>query len=341
MSSLFAWWSGLSWAQPWCLLLLLGLPILAVLKGGRGAAPAVVFSSLQPLRAVGKVRRSRRGAWLTMLLLFVLATLIVALARPRLSKTINQVEASGIDIMLALDVSRSMLAEDFTVGGERANRLDAVKQVTQKFIEGRPNDRIGITCFAGRPYLVSPLTLDHDWLLQNLERVRIGLVEDGTAIGSAVASAANRLKDKEAKSKIVVLLTDGDNNAGKITPPTAAEAAKALGIKVYTIGAGTRGFAPMPMRDMFGRTQYRNVKVDVDEDTLKKIASISGGAFYRATDTKTLGEIFEQIDKLEKSTVEMSQYRQYRELFPMLLQVGLALLVLQVVLEQTVGRRLP
>jgi len=332
---------ALSFAQPWLLLLLLLVPLLALLQGGRGAAPAVVFSSLQPLRALGKVRRSRRGAWLTSLLLFSLALLIVALARPRQGKTISQVQASGIDIMLALDVSRSMLAEDFTVGGERANRLDAVKQVTQKFIEGRPNDRIGILCFAGRPYLVSPLTLDHDWLLQNLERVRIGLVEDGTAIGSAIASAANRLKDKEAKSRIVVLLTDGDNNAGKVKPTDAAEAAKALGIKVYSVGAGTRGFAPVPMRDMFGRTVYRNVKVDVDEETLKKVAAISGAEFYRATDTKTLGEIFEQIDKLEKSTVELSQYRQYRDLFPWFLGSGFALLALQVVLAQSVGRRLP
>jgi Ca-activated chloride channel family protein len=330
-----------SFAQPLWLLALLLIPVLAMLRGGRGAAAAVVFSSLQPLQALGKVRRSRRGAWLTSLLLLALALLVVALARPRQGKTISQVQASGIDIMLALDVSRSMLAEDFTVGGERANRLDAVKEVTQKFIEGRPNDRIGITCFAGRPYLVSPLTLDHDWLLKNLERVRIGLVEDGTAIGSAIASSANRLKDKEAKSKIVVLLTDGDNNAGKITPPTAAEAAKALGIKVYTIGAGTRGFAPMPMRDMFGRTVYRNVKVDVDEDTLKKIASVSGAEFYRATDTKTLNEIFQQIDKLEKSTVELSQYKQYRDLFPWFLGSGFVLLALQVVLAESVGRRLP
>jgi Ca-activated chloride channel family protein len=333
--------SPVTFAHPWLLLLLLLLPLLALLQGGRGAAPAVIFSSLKPLKAHGKVRRSRMGGWLTSLLLFALALFIVALARPQSGKVISHVEASGIDIMLALDVSRSMLAEDFTVGGERANRLAAVKQVTQKFIEGRPNDRIGILCFAGRPYIVSPLTLDHDWLLQNLERVKIGLVEDGTAIGSALASAANRLKDKEAKSKIVVLLTDGDNNAGKVTPITAAEAAQALGIKIYTIGAGTRGFAPMPVQDMFGRTMYRNVKVDVDEDTLKKIADVSKGQFYRATDTKTLNQIFEQIDSLEKSKVEMSQYTQYRDLFPWFLAAGLGLLALQVALAQTFGRKLP
>ncbi len=337
------WWrdGSVTFANPWLLLLWLLLPLLALLQGGRGAAPAVIFSSLKPLRALGQIRRSRVGGWLTSLLLLALALLITGLARPQSGTVISHVEASGIDIMLALDVSRSMLAEDFTVGGERVNRLVAVKQVTEKFIEGRPNDRIGILCFAGRPYLVSPLTLDHDWLLQNLERVKIGLVEDGTAIGSAIASSANRLKDKEAKSKIIVLLTDGDNNAGKVTPATAAEAAKALGIKVYTIGAGTRGFAPMPMQDMFGRTVYRNVKVEVDEETLKKIAEVSSGQFYRATDTKTLNQIFEQIDKLEKSTVELSQYKQYRDLFPWFLASGFGLLILQVALAQSVGRRLP
>ena len=334
--------SPLSFAHPWLLLLLFTLPILALLQGARGAAPAVIFSSLRPLHAVGRVRRSRIGGWLTTLLLFALALFIVALARPQMGKTISKVEASGIDIMLALDVSGSMLAEDFTIGGERASRLEVVKQVTQKFIEERPNDRIGILCFAGRPYLVSPLTLDHDWLLQNLERVKIGMVEDGTAIGSAIASAANKLiKVKDSKSRIVVLLTDGDNNSGKVSPATAAEAAKALGIKVYTIGAGTNGFAPMPMQDLFGRRVYRNMKVDVDEETLKKVADLTNARFYRATDTKTLEQIFVQIDKLEKSTVELKQYQQYRDLFPWLQASGVGLLALQLILAESVGRRLP
>ena len=323
------------------LLFLLLLPLLALLAGARGAAPAVTFSSLAPLRASGKVRRAKRGNILLSLLLLGLALLIVALARPQAGRTLSRVQASGIDIMLAIDVSRSMLAEDLSIGNQRANRLEAVKNVTQKFIENRPNDRIGITCFAGRPYLVSPLTLDHDWLLQNLERVRIGLVEDGTAIGSAIASASNRLKDKEAKSKIVVLLTDGDNNSGKVTPATAAEAAKALGIKVYTVGAGTRGYAPVPVQDMFGRTVYQNVKVEVDEKTLTEIATLTDAKYFRATDGKSLEEIFEQIDQLEKSTVELDQYKQYRDLFAWFLTPGFALIALEILLGQTIWRRLP
>ena len=332
---------SLNFTQPWLLLLLLLLPLLAWLAGARGNAPAVTFSSLAPLRASGKVRRAKRGSILLSLLLLGLALLIVALARPQLGRTLSRVQASGIDIMLAIDVSRSMMAEDLSIGNQRANRLEAVKSVTQKFIEARPNDRIGITCFAGRPYLVSPLTLDHDWLLQNLERVRIGLVEDGTAIGSAIASASNRLKDKEAKSTIVVLLTDGDNNSGKVTPATAAEAAKALGIKVYTVGAGTRGYAPVPVPDMFGRTVYQNVKVEVDEKTLTEIATLTDAKYFRATDGKSLGEIFEQIDKLEKSTVELDQYKQYRDLFAWFLVPGFALVALEMLLGQTIWRRLP
>lgn len=333
-------WETFAFAYPWLLLLLLVLPVLAILQGARGAAPAVVFSSLAPLRELGEARRAKAGGWRSSLLLVALAPLIVGLARPQQGRTISHVEASGIDIMLALDVSRSMLAEDFTIGNQRVNRVEAVKKVTEQFIEGRPNDRIGIIAFAGRPYLVSPLTLDHDWLLQNLERVKIGLVEDGTAIGSAIASAANRLKDRESKSRIVVLLTDGDNNAGKVPPATAAEAAKALGIKVYTIAAGTRGLARMPVV-MFGQKVYQNVRVTVDEEALTQIAKLTDAQFYRATDSKSLAQIFAQIDKLEKSTMTLSQYKQVRELFPWFLSAGAALLGLNLLLEQTAWRRLP
>ena len=333
--------SGLSFAQPQFLWLLLLVPLLAWLKGKFGGTPGVLFSTTKTVAKIGGRRRSRAGDFLTGLLYLALIALILALARPQEGKTITRTQASGVDIMLVIDVSRSMLAEDFTIGGQRANRLEAVKQVTETFIRERPNDRIGIVAFAGRPYLVSPLTLDHDWLRQNLERTRIGLVEDGTAIGSALASASNRLKDKEAKSKLVVLLTDGDNNMGRVSPVTAAEAAQALGIKVYTIGSGSRGNAPYPVGDAFGRTVYRQIPVEFDEEILKQIAATTGGSYFRATDTQSLQGIFDEIDELEKSEVEVQKVAQYKDLFPWFVLAGAVLLAAETVLGQTIWRRLP
>lgn len=333
--------TAMTFAQPGFLWLLLVIPVLSWLKGKIGGTPGVMFSTTRTIAKIGGRRRSRAGDFLTGLLYLALVCLIVALARPQLGKTITRTQASGVDIMLVIDVSRSMLAEDFTIGSHRANRLDAVKQVTEKFIKERPNDRIGIVAFAGRPYLVSPLTLDHDWLITNLERIRIGLVEDGTAIGSALASASNRLKDKEAKSKIVVLLTDGDNNMGRVTPLTAAEAASALGIKVYTIGSGSRGTAPFPFVDSFGRTVYRQVPVEFDEEILQQIAAMTGGSYFRATDTQSLQHIFDEIDQLEKSQVEIQKVAQYRDLFAWFVFAGTVLLAMETFLGQTVWRRLP
>ncbi len=332
---------GMSFAHPWYLTGLLVIPVLAWLRGRLGGTPGVVFSSTAVLEKVGARRRSRAGDFLTGLSYFALAALILAVARPQLGRTITRTQASGVDIMLVLDVSGSMLAEDFTIGTQRANRLEAVRMVTERFINSRPGDRLGIIAFAGRPYLVSPLTLDHEWLIRNLDRIRIGLVEDGTAIGSALASAANRLKDKPAESKLIVLLSDGDNNAGKIQPLTAAEAAKALGIRVYTVGAGSRGMAPFPFKDPFGRTQYRQVNMEFDETSLQQIASITGGKYFRATDTKSLEAVFKDIDKLERSTVEVEQVVHYRDLFPWFLLGAFGFLGLEMLLSQTVWRRLP
>lgn len=335
------WLSEFSFAHPWLLLLLLGIPVLAWLKGKFGGTAAVTFSTTSMLAEIGSRQRNRAGAFLAGLSYLALALFIIALARPQLGRVTTRVQATGVDIMLVLDVSRSMLAEDFTIGNSRSNRIDAVKLVTEQFIRQRPNDRIGLVAFAGRPYLVSPLTLDHDWLIRNLERLRIGLVEDGTAIGSAIASAANRLKDKEAKTKLIVLLTDGDNNAGKVQPLTAAEAAKALGIRIYTIGAGTEGEAPFPLQNAFGRTVYRNVLVKFDEKTLGEIATITDGQYFRATDTNSLRKIFSEIDKMEKTKVEVERTAQYRDLFQYVLIPGIACLLLEILLSQTVWRRLP
>ena len=333
--------TNFGFAQPaW--LWLLALPALLAFRLGRtGGAPAVVYSSTSILQGIGRLRPARAGAFSGALLLLAGTCAVLALARPQLSNTLTEVEASGIDIMIALDVSRSMLTEDFTIDNTRASRVDAIKEITQRFIDARPNDRIGMLAFAGRPYLVSPPTLDHAWLIDNLDRVKIGLVEDGTAIGSAIVSAANRLKNREAKSRIIVLLSDGDNNAGRVNPNTAAEAAKALGLKVYTIGVGTNGIAPVPMTDMFGRTVYRNQQVEFDEQTLRQVATVAEGTFFRADSSQALEGIYAQIDKLEKSTVKVNKYREYRDLFRQFVGTGAACLGLYLALSQLLWRRLP
>jgi len=342
--------TALTFARPWLLLLLLAIPLLAYLRGKAGPAAALTFSSTTMLHALGKQSAARAGKFLRALLFAALAVLVLGLARPQLGRSLTQVEASGIDIMVVLDVSNSMLVKDFTIGGEEATRLDAVREVTRKFIEGRPNDRIGMIAFGAQPYVVSPMTLDHDWLLQNLDRVRIGMIEGSTAIGSAMAAAGNRLNDKHAKSRAIVLLTDGDNNAGKISPNTAAEALKTLGIKFYAIGIGTNGVAPFPMgdpitgktlTDALGNVLYRMAPVSFNETGLREVTKIAEGKFFRATDTKSLEQIYADIDKLEKSTVSVKKYQQYRDLFPLCLMGGAGLLLGQMLLSQTIWKKLP
>lgn len=326
---------------PSFLWLLALLPLLAVLRGRRGPVAAVKYSSADIARQVARETRSRAGRWLAPLSLFAFAFMIIAIARPQLGHSTSTVEASGVDMILAIDCSGSMEALDFKLEGESANRLDVAKSVVAKFIDARPNDRIGLVGFAGAPYLVSPLTLDHDWLQQNLNRVQIGTVEDGTAIGAALATSVNRLREQPGKSKIVVLLTDGQNNAGKIMPETAAQAAKALGVKVYTIGAGVRGEAPVPVTDVFGNKRLAMAKVDVDEDTLKKIAEETGGKFFRATDTQSLQDIYGQIDRLEKTTHQLKKFEHHTELFAFAVLPALALLGVSLGLEHTRFLRLP
>ncbi len=270
-----------------------------------------------------------------------LILLIIALSRPVSPVADSRIESEGIDIVLAIDCSTSMLAEDFKLGASRQNRLEVVKSVVKDFIKGRNSDRVGITAFAARAYTVCPLTLDYGWLIENLSRVRTGMIEDGTAIGSGLASALNRLKDSKAKSRVVILLTDGRNNTGDIAPSTAAEAAKALGIKVHTIGAGTKGLAPYPVKDFFGNTGYQSIKIDIDEDTLKDIAAKTQGRYFRATDTESLREIYKEIDRMEKTRIEEKGYLEYNELFPYFLWPGIGLLLLEVVLGNTILRKLP
>ncbi|PCI94203.1 MAG: aerotolerance regulator BatA [Flavobacteriales bacterium] len=239
-----------------------------------------------------------------------IAALITALARPQTSLSWQDVTTEGIDIAIALDISGSMLAEDF-----KPNRLEASKQVAMDFISERPYDRIGLVVYAGESFTQCPLTTDHDVLLNLFDGIQNGMIEDGTAIGMGLATSVSRLKDSEAISKVVILLTDGSNNRGSIPPVTAAEIAKEFGIRVYTIGVGSNGSARMPMKDQFGRTQYQNVEVKIDEKTLKEIASIADGKYFRATNKKSLESIYQEIDKLEKSKIEVTEYKKKSEKF--------------------------
>jgi len=331
----------MTFAHPYYLLLLLLLPVLAWWKGRRGEQSAFLYSSVKLVRGVADISRMSAGKILLLLRWVVLAGFIVALARPQRVESETTVKASGIDIVVALDLSGSMESEDFKWKGQSVNRLFIAKDTLKKFIERRSGDRIGLVAFAGRAYIAAPMTLDHDFLLQNLERLNLHTIEDGTAIGSALSAAINRLRDLVSKSKIVILMTDGQNNAGKIPPLTAAEAAQALGVKVYTIGVGTHGTAPWPHLNAFGQKVYVQVPVDIDEETLKAIAKKTGGEYYRADSTDTLRRIYDKIDRLEKTEVETKKYVHIDELFRWPAVTGLSLLLLEILLSHTVWRKLP
>jgi Ca-activated chloride channel family protein len=317
------------------------LPLVMLWRGRGGPIAAIQYSDVGLARAVARRTRSRVGNWVWLLAVFAGVLMIVGLARPQRGHSRTEVTANGIDIVLGLDVSGSMQALDFLIDNQRVNRIEVVKSVVGKFIDERPNDRIGLIAFAGSPYLVSPITLDHDWLQQNLERVAIGGVDDGTAIGSAIAASVNRLRTTPAKSKVVILLTDGMNNTGKISPLAAAEAARALGVKVYTIGVGVRGKAPVPVRDEAGNMRLVMAEVDVDEKTLQTVADQTGGKFYRATDTDSLKKIYEQINRLETSAQTVQKFEHYDELYPWALVPALGILGFSFLLQHTRYRRLP
>jgi Ca-activated chloride channel family protein len=327
--------------QPEWFWLLALLPIVMLWRGRRGPIAAIEYSDVSLAREVARGTRSRIGRLVWLLPILAGALMIVGLARPQRAHSRTEVSANGIDIVLGLDVSGSMQALDFLIDRQRVNRIEVVKSVVSKFIDERPDDRIGLIAFAGAPYLVSPITLDHDWLQQNLERVSVGAAEDGTAIGSAIAAGVNRLRLTPAKSKVLILLTDGVNNTGKISPLAAAEAARAMGVKIYTIGVGVRGYAPIPVRDAAGNTQVIRAKVDVDEKTLQAVAQETGGKFYRATDTDSLQKIYEEINLFEKTAQTVQKFERTEELYPWVLIPSLAMLGLSLTLQQTRLRRLP
>ncbi|MEA2014752.1 MAG: VWA domain-containing protein [Thermodesulfobacteriota bacterium] len=327
--------------HPEILWLLALIPLMAFMHGRKGSACAIKYSTSRIAAQLAGGRKSTAGRWLGALRLIALALLIIALARPQIVHGTTEIEASGIDILLAIDVSGSMKALDFTTRGKQISRIDVVKNVVSRFIEERPNDCIGLVAFAGQPYIVSPLTLDHNWLQQRLEGVKTDMMKDGTAIGSAIAAGVNRLRDRKTKSKIVILLTDGMNNAGKVSPVTAAEAAETMGIKVYTIGAGSHGDVPVPVTDRNGNSRIVMAKVNIDENTLAKVASMTGAQYYRATDTKSLKKIYSEINKLEKTTRKIKKFEHRNEVFPWAVIPVLFLLGVETTLSQTRFRRLP
>lgn len=324
--------------------ILLLIPLVCALffwQRHRQKEPAITFSSAQIVQGLDATWRTRLSIVPFILRVIAVLLMVIALAGPRsvLEQTLTSVE--GIDIILAIDCSGSMAAEDFAVGGKRANRLETVKRVVEEFIRNRPYDRIGLVAFAGVAYTVCPLTLDHNWLINNLNRIALRLIKDGTAIGSAVNSSVLRLKKSDAKSKVVILLTDGVNNAGKTDPLMAAQAAKALGVKIYTIGAGTKGYAPFPVENLLGQRFYQKVLVEIDEVLLKRIADITHGRYFRATDTESLRSIYQEIDALEKTKIEEQGFKQYKELFSYFVAAALFLLALEFALNHTVFLRVP
>jgi Ca-activated chloride channel homolog len=327
--------------QPEWFWLLALLPIVMLWRGRRGPVAAIEYSDVSLVREVARGSRNRMGMLVWLLPILAGALMIAGLARPQRAHSRTEIIANGIDIVLAVDVSGSMQALDFQINHQRVNRIEIVKSVVSKFIDERPDDRIGLIAFAGAPYVVSPITLDHDWLQQNLERVAVGGVEDGTAIGSAIAAGVNRLRLTPAKSKVIILLTDGVNNTGRISPLAAAEAAKAMGVKIYTIGVGARGDALVPVRDQAGNARLITVKVDVDEKTLQAVAEETGGKFYRATDTDSLQKIYEQINRFERTAQTVQKFEHTEEMYPWALIPSLAILGLGLILQQTRLRRLP
>ncbi|MDA3893003.1 MAG: VWA domain-containing protein [Salinivirgaceae bacterium] len=264
------------------------------------------------------------------------ALLVTALARPQSTDNWSNTSTEGIEIVMAIDISGSMLAEDF-----KPNRLEAAKEDAIRFISGRPNDKIGLVVFSGESFTQCPLTTDHAVLINLIKDVQQGMIEDGTAIGLGLANAVSRMKESTSKSRVVILMTDGVNNQGEIPPLTAAEIAKTLGIRVYTIGVGSMGKAPYPVTDMFGRKRYQQMDVEIDEEVLTQIAHLTDGKYFRAENNERLEQVYEEIDKLEKSKIEVKEYSKKNEEYFVLVFLGVVLLMGEVLLRQTILRNVP
>lgn len=317
-------WRHMEWADPQFLWLLLFIPLflLYYFLRRKKRVGEVFFSTLSLQPDSRKSRHPYRLYLLTFIKVLGLSFLIIAMARPQSSLSWQQVTTEGIDIVISLDISGSMLAKDFS-----PNRLEAAKQIAMEFISGRPNDRMGLVVFSGESFTQCPLTTDHDVLKNLFKDVQNGMIEDGTAIGMGLATAVNRLKDTDGKSKVVILLTDGVNTGGAIPPITAAEIAREFGIRVYTIGVGKIGMAPMPYRTPFGGMAYQQAEVRIDEPTMKKIAELTNAKYFRATNNDKLREVYKEIDKMEKTRTETTEYRKKTEKFFLPALIGFMLLL--------------
>jgi Ca-activated chloride channel family protein len=321
------------------LLLLLLIPLILSQRGQERRTPA--YRLAQGARALPVTWRSRCARYLPLLRLLLLALAILALARPQAIAREVKVRSEGGDLVVALDLSTSMLAEDLKGSGPRRNRLAMAKAVLADFLRGRQSDRIGLIAFAARAYPAAPLTLDHEWLQAAVAGLQTGAIEDGTALGDAILAALNRLRDRPARSQAVILITDGRNTTGAVTPQRAAAAAKALGVRIHTIGIGSHGPAVIPIESPTGGTLYRRVDADLDETILRGIAATTGGRYFRADDQGVLTRVFQEIDRLEKHVIEEKAFFTYQELYPILLLSGLALMAADLVLSTTLLRRLP
>lgn len=326
---------------PWLLALLMLVPLLVYLRYARPRRPALRFSDGAALAALPRGWAVRLQPILPVLYGLALVLLIIALARPQVGLGESRVRTDGVDILLVVDVSPSMAAEDFSTASKIMNRLTAAKLVMEKFVAKRTADRMGLVAFAALPFPISPLTLDHGWLLEQMKRLEHGELGDGTGIGTALASAINRLRDSKARSKVIILLTDGMSNVGELTPENAALAAKALGIKIYTVAAGVDGIVQIPVRSPFGGVQYVRQRSEIDEAALRRISDLSGGLFFRAGDVQGLEKVYDQIDLLEKTEIEVEQYTRYEERFAWFaLAALLALLAEQLASLGRLGRAL-
>jgi Ca-activated chloride channel family protein len=332
----FDYFQDIIFGQPWLLLLFLLIPVLIYWKynKGRKQVAAIGISSIKGLTE-SKSWKNYFQQFPFILRMLALACIIIALARPQTRFDETQREGQGIDIILAIDVSGSMTAQDFT-----PNRMEAAKKVAEEFVDARPSDRIGVVIFAGESFTQCPLTTDHYVLKSQISQIRNGLLEDGTAIGSGLATSVDRLKNSKSKSKVVILLTDGMNNGGLIDPSTALEIAKTFHVKVYTIGVGTDGYAPTPVNTPLGIVM-QSQKVSIDEDLLKNIAKQTGGQYFRATDNQSLKKIYGQIDQMEKSKVQITTFHHYTEKFYPFVFAALALLLLEVIFKFTFFKKFP